>query len=205
MIIFFATSLQAAAQQYRLVCSDAALPELYTKIEVYAEELQGSTYKKLPARSYTLTAAGAEVDGNIVHINRPLLYKQDGKLQFSLHRNGHTIPLMLALPVLADVRYNLYTDSIKPVLNYYVNVEGIFSNGKIYPLDTTLVKVTASEGSMKGLEWILPTERSFDSVTFTTTCLYNTAISKSTTLYLKKYKDPRDAADYEEPLRQKQR
>lgn len=194
MIIW--ASLQATAQQYRLVCSDVSLPELYTEIEVYAEALQGDNYQKLPARSYMLKSDDAEINGNTVRFSRQLLYKQNGELHFTMRKGGASIPLILSLPILKDIRYNLFTDSIKPVLNYYVNVEGVFSNGKIYPLDTSFVSITASEGQMHGFEWIVPAHRDFEKVTFTAASPYLPAKKKQVTLYMKKAKDPRDAPGY---------
>lgn len=189
-------SVNVVAQPYRLVCDEASLPELYTQIQVYAEEWKDGSFKKLPPVRYRLASNEALIDKDNILFNRALLYKQGGDLHIDLLFRGQIIPLTVSLPILKDIRYNLFTDSIKPVLNYYVNVEGIFSNGKIYPLDTSFVSIAASEGRMHGFEWILPAERDFDKVTFTATCRYHPYIKKTVTLYMKKNKDPRDAEGY---------
>jgi hypothetical protein len=111
---------------------------------------------------------------------------------------------------LHGIRYNLYTDSIKPILNYYVNVEGEFSSGRILPLDSSMIMLTANHGSIKGMEWVLPAERNFESVSFTAIAKSNPSLKISKTVYLKKYRDPRDALDYkdateEEVIRGKKR
>src|SRR5947209_1944729 len=69
---------------------------------------------------------------------------------------------------LQRVYFNLYTDSIKTVLNYYVNVEGQYEHNRILPLDTSLVVITSDKGSMVGNEWIVPQKIDFEKVTFTT-------------------------------------
>ena len=186
------------AQQYRLVYDGGSLPELYKRIKVHAEELQGGHYKELPERAYKLSCKEALLNGNILQYDRGTLYRQNGDLHVDLLKDGKSIPLILHLPVLTDIRYNLFTDRIKPVLNYYVNVEGIFSNGKIYPLDTSFVTITSSEGIMQGMEWVVPRVHKFEKVIFTTTTLYYPFLQKEITLYLKKYNDPRDAAGYED-------
>jgi hypothetical protein len=198
IVIIIWASLKTTAQPYRLVCSDASLPELYTHIEVYAEVLQNGSYERIPPRRYSLTSAEAIVRGNDVSYNRTQVYRQGGALHFNMFKGSNLTPLTLKLPVLTDIRYNLFTDSIKPVLNYYLNIEGEFSNGKIYPLDTSFVAITASAGRMTGLEWIPPAHIHFDKVTFTATCLYAPQLTKTITIYMKKHKDPRDAPDYEE-------
>lgn len=199
MILMVLLAPQGFCQQYRVVYDDASLPELYTTIQVYAEEQKNSEWQRLPRRHYQLISPDADITNNsrLVY-SRHVLYTQQGVLHISMLTGGDTIPLLLSLPALKDIRYNLYTDSIKPILNYYVNVEGVFSNGKVYPLDSSYVTITASEGTMQGLEWILPAERNFEKVTFTVTSAYLPGKEKQATLYLKKHKDPRDAEGYEE-------
>ncbi len=197
-IILVLLAAPVQAQQYRLVYDESSLPELYTRIKVYAEELQGGHYKRLPERTYKLSCKEAQLTGSTLQYDRGTLYRQNGDLHVDLLKDGKSIPLILHLPVLTDIRYNLFTDSIKPVLNYYVNVEGVFSNGKIYPLDTSFVTIASSEGIMQGMEWIVPRTRHFEKVTFTTTTLYYPFLQKEVTLYLKRYNDPRDAPGYED-------
>ena len=100
--------------------------------------------------------------------------------------------MALTLPLLTDIRFNLFTDSIKPVLNYYVNVEGTFSSGKVYPLDTSFVTITASEGSMQGMEWIKPASIDFEKVIFTAVSKFNPEITATTTVYIKRRWGPRN-------------
>jgi hypothetical protein len=95
--------------------------------------------------------------------------------------------------------FNLYTDSLKPVLNYYVNVEGETADGNYLPLDTTDMVLTASWGQMRGNEWVIPKVLLHDSVTFTATSRRNVNLSDRITIWIQKRKDPRDAPDYLEP------
>jgi hypothetical protein len=90
----------------------------------------------------------------------------------------------------------VYTDSIKPVLNFYVNIEGVFTNGRILPLDTSMVTISSDVGSMVGMEWVVPKTLNFDKVTFTATAKYNPQLQQTETIYLKKFKDVRDTNGY---------
>jgi hypothetical protein len=199
MILLLLLASQGFCQQYRIVYDEASLPELYTAIQVYAEEQKNGEWQRIPQRHYQLTSPDADITNNSrLTYSRHVLYTQQGGLHINMLMGGDTLPLVLNLPLLQDIRYNLYTDSIKPVLNYYVNVEGVFSSGKVYPLDSSYVAIAASEGHMQGLEWVLPAQRNFEKITFTATSPYLPGKEKQVTLYLKKYKDPRDAEGYEE-------
>lgn len=194
--VFFFSFLEAGAQEYRLVYESASLPELYNSVDVFAEIKDGTAFKRLPQSKYRLSVAGASLDGHTLNYNREQLYSNNGVIHFLLRTGGRDIPLTLQLPVLEDIQFNLYTDSIKPILNYYLNVEGRFSSGRVLPLDAGFVTVSSDAGSMSGLEWVPPAKRDFDRVNFTVTNKFNPAQQKQVTVYLKKYKDPRDNMNY---------
>src|SRR5690606_8334218 len=122
--------------------NDAGLPELYNNIEVIVEEPSKNGTYTVISNKYKLQATGAQLRGNKLEFNRETIHHNNGIINFILTHKGNNIPLELTLPVLKEIRFNLYADSIKPVLNYYLNVEGVFSNGKIYPLDTSFINIT---------------------------------------------------------------
>ncbi len=93
---------------------------------------------------------------------------------------------------LEKIRFNLYADSIKPILNYYVNVEGVYAGGRILPLDGNDVTITADHGTMAGNEWVAPKHIDFDRVTFRVTAKGKPELQETVTVYIQKYKDPRD-------------
>lgn len=196
MMIFSWTGL--FAQEYRLVYDEQSLPELYNDIYLFAEVKQNGDYRKLSVNKYRLQTNDGRMDGNSFTFNRQRLYDNNGTVHIDLLTGGKTVPLTIALPVLQEINVNLYTDSIKPILNYYLNVEGKFSSGRIFPLDSGFVTVVSDVGKMRGLEWILPKERNFDKVNFTITNKFNPDDRKQVTVYLKKHKDPRDDPNYQD-------
>lgn len=112
------------------------------------------------------------------------------------------------LVVQADLKriyFDLYTDSIKPVLNYYVNVVGELKEGGYLPLDSSHIILTCDQGRMSGNEWVLPEHIGFDKVTFTATARSNSSLTESVTVYIKKGRDPRDETSYGEEEKRKRR
>ncbi len=102
-------------------------------------------------------------------------------------------------PKLRRIYFNLYTDSLKPVFNYYVNVEGQTNDGSYLPLDTNDILLVASWGQMQGNEWVIPKTLLYDSVTFYASSRQNPELKDRITIWIQKWKDPRDDPDYEEP------
>lgn len=102
------------------------------------------------------------------------------------------LPAFAQKPELKDIRFNLYADSIKPVLNYYVNVEGEFSDGRILPLDASDIILKADWGNIQNSEWVIPKILEKDAVTFTATARNNPSLQRQITVYIQKRKDPRD-------------
>lgn len=102
-------------------------------------------------------------------------------------------------PRLVHIYFNPYTDSIKTVLNYYVNVEGQYSDGSYLPLDTTDIILSCDHGTLAGNEWIIPKKIDFEKVTFIAEARANSRLRDTITLWIQKWKDPRDAPDYQDP------
>lgn len=193
-LLVFSLPVLAIAQTYHLSYSPDDMPELYNSISIFVDNVVDGTAK--PAKGYQLFYKANDeaffVKKGVIELNKRELYEQNGVLNFIIKKGGKEIPSSLTLPILKDIRFNLYTDSIKPVLDYYLNIEGEFTNGQIYPLDNSLIDVSSSQGEMDGMTWIKPKVIDFDSVTFTAVCRYNPAIAKDITLFIKQWQDPRD-------------
>lgn len=108
-------------------------------------------------------------------------------------------------PRLRRIYFNPYTDSIKTVLNYYVNVEGEFSDGSYLPLDTADIFLRCDRGTLAGNEWIIPKRIDFDKVTFIAEARTNPQLQDTVTIWIQKWKDPRDAPDYKDPEEERSR
>lgn len=72
--------------------------------------------------------------------------------------------VMLQLPYLTGIRFHHYADSLKRGIHFYLNVEGIYNSGRIYPLDTSRIRFSTSTGQLIGQDLLIPQT---DSVTRT--------------------------------------
>jgi hypothetical protein len=185
------------SQQYKLSYDESTIPELYNTTSIVLLERSGNGYEKFRGK-YRISSSEADLRGLQINYDPQQLAASGGKINFMVEVEGQRVPLSLQLPFLTDIRFNLYTDSIKPILNYYVNVEGVYSSNRVFPLTSDQVTLTSDNGTTQGMEWIAPKERNFDRVTFTATSRFNPSLWKSSTVYLKRFIDPRDAEGYED-------
>ncbi len=190
-------SLAASGQSFRLRYDPSSIPELYNNTHVILEEKKGNIYQPYPGK-FLIRAEKGNLKGMDFSYSEEDLAYTNGHFLFEVEINRQKIPLTLTLPSLTDIRFNFYTDSIKPILNYYVNVEGIFSSGKIYPLTEKQVVIVSDKGEMKGMEWLKSSSESIEKVSFTAYSVRKREIKTSATLYIRKNKDPRDAEGYNE-------
>lgn len=173
-------------QQYKLSYDSGNIPELYDEVELVVQQSTGSGDYKVIKNGYTLQAQTGTIVGKVLKFDRAAVQRNAGILSFTLTYNKEVHNLTLTLPVLTKIRFNPYADSIKPVLNYYLNVEGVFSNGKIYPLDASHVNIAAGRGTMQDMEWIKPETVDFDKVSFVARYKYDSTITAETTVYIQK-------------------
>jgi hypothetical protein len=195
-------SLAVYGQQYRLVYDPATIPELYSSTRIVLEERTDEGYEAYRGK-YKVRAQTGALHGLDFSYDPEKLRELRGKIPFLVEVRGEKLNLDLSLPVLTEIRFNLYTDSIKPILNYYVNVEGVFSSGRVFPLTEEQVTLTSDIGTIKGMEWIAPPRRDFDRVIFTATPKADPALGETVTVYLKRVADPRDAEGYGETPRRR--
>ncbi len=89
-----------------------------------------------------------------------------------------------------NIYVNLYTDSLKKGSYNYINIDGLLSNGRYLPLDSTHLVFWASAGKFSGNNlWI---DRNFtpEKITIKVTLRNNAALYKEFTLFIKKLPDP---------------
>lgn len=133
----------------------AAVPELFNTIPVgftfvYSngkrESTRGLLGGKVRWNSFSVQSSQGEVhDGQLV-FNLAKVWQSGHKVIFCIKIADTTLVSELELPYVKRIRFNLYTDSLKRNVPFYLNVEGIFSSGRIYPLDTERLEFKASAG-----------------------------------------------------------
>lgn len=84
---------------------------------------------------------------------------------------------------------HLYTDSLKKGTYNYINIDGLLSNGRYLPLDTTHVSFKTSQGKFFGNSlWLEPGTKD-EKVKIVVTLKNNAAVRRDFTMYIKRSPD----------------
>jgi hypothetical protein len=84
-----------------------------------------------------------------------------------------------------SIYINLYTDSLKKGTYNYINVDGLMSNGKYIPLDSTHLFFTASYATFKGNSLFIPWDFTAPKVTIKVSLRANPAVYKQFDMWIK--------------------
>jgi hypothetical protein len=99
---------------------------------------------------------------------------------------------------------NLYTDSLKKGTYNYINVDGLLSNGKYLPLDSTHILFTASAGKFFGNTLLIDKNFTGDSVTIKTVLKKTPTIYKEFVVHIKKKPDDENLKTVDQLLKEAQ-
>jgi hypothetical protein len=88
-----------------------------------------------------------------------------------------------------SIYINLYTDSLKKGTYNYINVDGLLSNGRYLPLDSTHIKFTSSAGKFFGKSLWIENDFNEDRVHIEAVVKDNPLLHKKFTIYIKKKED----------------
>lgn len=136
------------------------------------------------------TNNGSFQNGTLL-INRKQLAEQQYTVQLSVTVPGVAQPFQvpLTLPHVESIRFNHYADSLKRDIHFYLNVEGVFSSGKIYPLDTSTIKFETSEGKIIGQDLLIDLHSATRIITVTATDKNNPNIKVTSSIPVKQLPD----------------
>ena len=111
-------------------------------------------------------SSNGKVQNGILYFNRQQLAKDNYRITLTVSDgSGAKFPATITLPHVIGIRFNHYADSIKRDIRFYLNVEGKFSSGKVFPLDTSAVRFAASDGKLLGQDLLLPKNDTVKTVT----------------------------------------
>jgi len=136
------------------------------------------------------TNNGSFQNGTLL-INRKQLAEQQYTVQLSVTVPGIVQPFQvpLTLPQVKSIRFNHYADSLKRDIHFYLNVEGVFSSGKIYPLDTSTIQFEVSEGKLMGQDLLVDLHSTTRIITVTATDKNNPNLKITTNIPVKQLPD----------------
>ena len=188
---------QREANMITAVYDTSALPELYDKLPIglyiaYTNKEVVETEGYLRgnyrwSRVKVVPDNGKFQDGYLL-LDRQTLVNRDYKvvLTVTIPEAPQSIITSITLPRLDSIRFNHYADSIKRGVHFYLNVEGIFSSGKIFPLSTDAVRLEATDGKLIGQDLLInTTDNWIQSVNVTATYKYDESKQALSTLPVK--------------------
>ncbi|MBX7264285.1 MAG: hypothetical protein K1X46_09585 [Chitinophagaceae bacterium] len=98
------------------------------------------------------------------------------------------------------IYFNLYTDSLKKEVHYYINIEGKLANGKFIPLDSSHIKLSCNTGNWYGNNLVIDSSYLKDSVVITAQLKQNLHLQKQITVFIKKINEVANLKTEEEVL-----
>ncbi len=104
--------------------------------------------------------------GGVLQFFPEMLSDLEGKIPLSVSLSGQSYPGFVKIEGPRKIRFNFYTDTIKPVLNFWINVEQIVGEDSYYPMAAEDLLISTSYGEVDGLELILPEEPEEEYVSF---------------------------------------
>lgn len=175
-LLLLCCALPATAQQVPVkitaVFDSTAVAELYNTCAIglemkYADSSVRKTTGLLKGNvrwsDIKVESPYGEVSNGILRFNRNAIRPNNYRMLLLVTpAGGKQQEVYLQLPYLSSIRINNYTDSLKRGIHFYVNVEGIFNTGRIYPLDTARVRISSDAGQLIGQDLLIPVA---DSVT----------------------------------------
>ena len=88
-----------------------------------------------------------------------------------------------------SIYVHLYTDSLKKGTYNYINVDGLLSNGRYLPLDSSHLNFTASAGKFFGNTLLIDRDFAAEKVEIKVVLKANPALNKEFVIYVKKKPD----------------
>ncbi|MEZ2446435.1 hypothetical protein AB6805_32230 [Chitinophaga sp. RCC_12] len=114
----------------------------------------------------TVSSSNGQIQNGVLRFNREQLVKDKYRITLTVTTPDNTShQTSLQLPAITGIRFNHYADSIKRDIRFYLNIEGKFSSGKVFPLDTNAIRFAASAGKIIGQDLLLPKNDTLKSVT----------------------------------------
>lgn len=89
-----------------------------------------------------------------------------------------------------SIAFHPYTDSLKKGVHNYINVDGLYSNGKWLPLTAKEISFNTSVGYFDGSSLLIPVNYTGENVVINASLRSNPALYIKTIVWIKKLPDP---------------
>src|SRR5213595_116374 len=88
-----------------------------------------------------------------------------------------------------SIYFHLYTDSLKKGTHNYINVDGLLSNGRYIPLDSSQIALSCNTGTWECNDLVIDSAFKGNSVLVTATLKGHPNLSKTISIHIKKKTD----------------
>lgn len=113
-----------------------------------------------------ISSSNGTIRNGVLYFDRAQLINDHYRITLTVNSGtGDPLKTTITLPYITGIRFNHYADSIKRDIRFYLNVEGKFNSGKVFPLDTTTIRFAASTGKIIGQDLLLDKNDSSKTVT----------------------------------------
>lgn len=155
LLYSFCTAQSGNLKEVKAVYDPASIPEVINTIPVgftfylsgdREESTKGFLKGQISWNSLEISSPQGIAHNGQFTFNREKIWQNGHEADFEIRMRGKVIHCKLPLPYVKKIRFNLYTDSLKRGEPFYLNVEGKFSSGRTYPLDTGMVIFCKSDG-----------------------------------------------------------
>lgn len=222
LLAFPAAAQQKAVAYVTAVYDSGSVAELYSTtpiglIVTYADSSRRQTAGLLKGdlrwNQVKVETPYGECSNGVLRFNRNAIRPDNYRMRLLVtlaEQPGKQHETWLQLPYLTAIRFHHYADSLKRGIHFYLNVEGIYNSGRIYPLDTSRVRLFADKGKIIGQDLLIPQEDSLTrSISVKAVYRGNQAINAASEIPVKRLPDDesliiQDARDlYKKPARKK--
>lgn len=117
------------------------------------------------------------------------LKQKIGRLKKLLFVIFLTASLFAKAQKVESIYVNLYTDSLKKGTYNYINVDGLLSNGRYAPLDSSTIIFSSSEGKFFGNSLWIEKDFKKEKIDIKVALRNNPSVFKSFTMYIKTKED----------------
>jgi hypothetical protein len=165
LLLFFTTAF-CQVKTITAIYDSSAVAELYDRIPIGLKivsnnqelrQTEGFLKGNYRWNRIKVTTTNGTFQNGYLLIDRKLLAEQQYKVQLAvtLQEEKQPFPVTLTLPSVESIRFNHYADSLKRDIHFYLNVEGMFSSGRIYPLDTATIRFETNAGKIIGQDLLI--------------------------------------------------
>ena len=147
------------------VYDSSAIAELYDRIPIglkliydngQLRQTEGFLAGNYRWNRIKVTSSNGTFQNGYLLADRQKLAEQEYKVQLEVTiADAKPFPVTLNLPHVESIRFNHYADSLKRDIHFYLNVEGVFSSGRIFPLDTAAIKFETNTGKIIGQDLLI--------------------------------------------------